>query len=207
MATRIVRLLADLVHTSGVGKRGGGDWGGLTDISDQSQHAVVRADANQQHKLAIRRLAPQSKDQETEHDGARGVDPPAQLATADGGEDTKPVDEQVVPVVLPEDAHLRVRVAQTPAVEEQRELCAEGNADGDDGGEMEAGGLLAVVVCGDVARGHDNEDQRDGAHQEAEEDVPGGLDARLSGGEAVGVDFVDGAMGEDQQEVGERVED
>ncbi|GAB1200234.1 hypothetical protein APSETT444_009604 [Aspergillus pseudonomiae] len=105
--------------------------------------------------------------------------------TGSGG-DTEPVNEKVVAVIFPEDADLGDLVAQREAVDKEGELGAEGDDNGDDGGQME------------IANGR---------HEEAEADVAGCFDAGFAGGELAGVDAVDGLVTEEQGEVGHGVED
>lgn len=72
---------------------------------------------------------------------------------------------------------------------------------------MEAAGFFGASVGGDVTRGHDNQNERDGYHEEAKHDIACCFKTGLTGGEPVGVDFIDGTMGYNEKEVGERVED
>lgn len=109
------------------------EWGRkLTDISDQLLHLRISRNTNQQLKLAVCRVQPETADQYRQDDRAHGIDPPVQLTATDGGKQTKAVDEQVVAVVLPQDTDLRDVVAQRPAVQKQNEFGAESDGDGDD---------------------------------------------------------------------------
>lgn len=72
-----------------------------------------------------------------DEDSTHGIDPPSELRTTDGSQDTETVDEQIVAMILPENEDLRVFVLEHPGVEEQRQFGAEGTADGDDGRQME----------------------------------------------------------------------
>lgn len=192
------------------------------DVRDPLLQLRVRRHADEQLELLVRRAQPEGGDEDGEDDGAHGVDPPADVAAADGHEDADAVDEHVVAVVFPQDVHLRVGALQRPAVAEQRELGAEGDGDDDDGGEVEGFRLqgAAVVVVGPRdagARGgvafgefhgrEDDEDEGDGGHEEAEDDVAGRFDAGFARGETAGIDFPDGAVAGDEGEVGHRVED
>jgi len=176
------------------------------DVGQVLQGLGVCALADQHVELAGRGAQPEEGDEHAEDDGAHGVEPPAQLTAADGGEDTEAVDGEVVAVVLPEDLHLRVLVADAVAVEEKAELGGEGDADGDDGGEME-GGCVGGRGLREELRGEGDEDEGDGRHEEAEGDVSCGFDAGFAGGVFAAVDAGDGAVAEEQHDVGERVED
>lgn len=109
-------------------------------------------------------------------------------------------------MVLPEDADLGVGIAEGVAVEEEGEFCDSGDGDGDDGGDVE--GFSGGVVAGfEFDEGEGDDDEGDGGHEEAEDDVAGGFDAGFAGGEAAGVDVADGAVADDEGDVGEGVED
>lgn len=97
------------------------------DVGNPLLHLCVRCHADQQLELAVGGRKPEVGDQDREDDSAHRVKPPFKLAAADGGEQTKAVDEKIVAVVFPEDADLRVDVAEGPAVAEQREFCESGN--------------------------------------------------------------------------------
>ena len=153
-------------------------------------------------------MEPEGGDEAGEGEGAGGVDPPAQFGAQDAGEDAEAVDEEVVAVVEPEDADLRVVVAEGEAVEEEEEFGGEGDGDGDGGGEVEGDGEVAGGRAGEeAADGEGDEEEGDGGHQEAEDDVAGGFDAGFAGGEFARVHFGDGAVAEEEGEVGGWVED
>ncbi len=92
---------------------------GHADVGDELLGLGVGGDADEELELAVGGAEPEDGDEQGEDDGAHGVDPPAELGSADAGEDAEAVDHQVVAVVFPQDADLRVLVAQRPAVEEQ----------------------------------------------------------------------------------------
>lgn len=102
------------------------------DVGDPLLHRGVGGDADEQLELAVGGVQPEAGDDEGEDDGAHGVDPPFEFAAADGGEQAEAVDEEVVAVVLPQDADLRVGVSQGPAVAEEEEFREGGEADDDD---------------------------------------------------------------------------
>ena len=99
---------------------------------------------------------------------------------------TKPVDEQIVPVVLPEHMHLAGFLAQAPAVEEEHEFGAcddigsapwarqsdvgwvrtECSAHGGDGRDVQF--LQLPVGCDKVPHRLDDDDEIDGAHPKYE---------------------------------------
>ena len=110
-------------------------------------------------------------------------------------------------MVFPEDADLGVLVPEGPAVEKQREFRAEGDGDGDDGGEVEVHFCGVFGVRGEFLDGEGDEDKGDGRHEEAEDDVSGGFYARFAGGEAVRIDVGDCFVAEDEGDIGERIED
>ena len=55
--------------------------------------------------------------------------------------------------------------------------------------------------------GEHDDDEGDGGHEEAEDDVAGCFDAGFAGGEAPRVDVADGAVADHEGDVGEGVED
>jgi len=177
-----------------------------SDIRQMLQCFRVCTLADQHVEFGCCGAQPKAGYQDAEDYGAHRVDPPAQFATAYGGEDAEAVDGEVVAVVLPEDLHLRILVADAVAVQEEAELGAEGDGDGDDGGEVEA-------RCGCVGGtreglgGEGDEDEGDGGHEEAEGYVSCCFDASFAGGVLSAVDAGDGAVAEEEHDVGERVED
>lgn len=192
------------------------------DVGDPLLQLRVCRHADEELELLIRGAQPEGGDEDGEDDGAHGVDPPAEVAPAHGHEDADAVDEHVVAVVFPQDVDLRVGALQGPAVAEEAEFGAEGDGDDDDGGEVEVfrleGPAVVVAGRGDAAArggvafgefhgGEDDEDEGDGGHEEAEDDVAGGFDAGLAGGETAGVDSLDRAVAGDEGEVGHWVED
>lgn len=179
---------------------------GDADVRDEALHLDRGDDADEQHELLERGAQPDARDEHRQDDGAHGVDPPRQLGPADRRQDTEAVDEQVVAVVLPQNVHLAVLVLDAPAVEEEGELGQEGNGHGDDGRQVEAVKLV-VVRLGELLRREGDEDHGHGRHHEAEEDVADRLEAGLAAGEAVRVHALDGAVGQDQERVAQRVED
>ena len=56
------------------------------DVGDPLLHLRVGRDPYEELKLAVGGGEPEVGDQDGEHDGAHGVDPPLQFAAADGGE-------------------------------------------------------------------------------------------------------------------------
>ncbi len=97
-------------------------------------------------------------------------------------------------------------VSERPAVEEEREFGDEGDGYGDDGGEVEGVGRRGLADY-QVAEREGDEDEGDGGHEEAEDDVAGRFDASLTGGELARVNFGDRLVAEQESEVGSRVED
>ncbi len=192
------------------------------DVRDPLLQLRVGRDADEQLELRVRGAQPEGGDEDREHDGAHGVDPPPEVAPAHGHEDAEAVDEQVVAVVFPQDVHLRVGALERPAVAEQGELRAEGDGHDDDGREVERfqqqgaavvvggprdAGARGGVAFGEFHRGQDDEDEGDRGHEEAEDDVAGRFDARFARGETPRVHFPDGAVAGDEREVRHRVED
>lgn len=95
------------------------------------QHARISAHADEQLELGVGRPQPEPDDERGQQQRGHGVDPPAHFGAEHGAGQTGPVDEQVVAVVLPQDADLAVRVAQRVAVEEEAEFGCEGDANDD----------------------------------------------------------------------------
>lgn len=183
-----------------------GEWIRLTDISNQLLHFSIGGDTNQKLKLVIGSIEPETADQDGENDSAHGINPPAQLTSTDRGQDTEPVNEEVIAVIFPEDADLGDLVAQGEAVDKEGELGAEGNDNSDDGGQMEIAGFR-LGALDQFTDGEGDNDERDGRHEEAEADVTRRFDAGFAGGKLAGVDTVDGLIAEEQGEVGHGVED
>lgn len=180
---------------------------GLTKIGDLLQRFLLRRDSNQEVKLPTSSLDPQSKNQHTEDDGARRVQPPLEVTPAHTGQDTEAIDHQIITMILPQNPHLGIRLLQTPAPQEEDKLGRKGGGHGNDGGEVEVFDGFVVVVRGNVLDGDDDQDGGHAAHEEAEHDVAGVLQAGFAGGVLPGVDFIDGAVGDDEENVGEGVED
>jgi hypothetical protein len=78
---------------------------------------------------AVRARSASTSTHDTYNDRTHGVEPPAQLAAARGHEQAERVNEQVVPVVLPQNLDLARRLAEGVAVPEQCELDAERGGD------------------------------------------------------------------------------
>ena len=73
---------------------------------------------------------------------------------------------------------------------------------------MQAFGGVVIVVAGfEFDEGEYDDDEGDGGHEEAEDDVAGGFDAGFARGEAARVDMADGAVADDEGDIGEGVED
>ena len=81
-------------------------------------HFSIGRDTDQQLELVVRGVQPEYADQDGKDDGAHGINPPAQLTAANGRQDTESVDDQIIAVVLPQDADLGDLVAQREAVDE-----------------------------------------------------------------------------------------
>lgn len=84
----------------------------------------------------IRSSQPQAHDEDGEQDGAHGINPPADFGAENGTCQTWTVDEEVIPVVFPENADLAVCIAESEAVQEQAEFGCEGDGDYDGGCEL-----------------------------------------------------------------------
>lgn len=80
------------------------------------------------------------------------------------------------------------------------------------------GTAIVVAGCGHAAArggvprgsfhgGEDDDDEGNGGHKEAEDDVARRFDAGFPRGEAAGIDFLDGAVADDEGDVGQGVED
>ena len=176
------------------------------DVGDPLLHLRVGRDPYEELKLAVGGGEPEVGDQDGEHDGAHGVNPPFQFAAAHGGEQTEAVDEEIVAVIFPEDADLRVDITEGPAVGEQGQFCSSGDGNRYHGGKMESFGFGAVAAF-EFHEGKDDDDPRDGGHEEAEDNVAGGFDASFPRGKATGIDVSDRTIANDEGDVGQRVED
>lgn len=109
-------------------------------------------------------------------------------------------------MIPPQDVHLRVDILHRPAQQEETELRREGNGNRNDGRQEE---VLGVVrrAGGEVPRRHDDQDQRDGKHDEREDNVSRRGDARAAGGVPPRVDLVHRAVRHEEHQPGKRVED
>jgi hypothetical protein len=177
-----------------------------TDISDVLQHVGISCNTNEQLELAICRPAPEEDDQARQNHSAHRIQPPDEFRAANTRENTESVDGKVVAMVFPQNAHLAVFVTNRPAVQEQAELCCKRNGHGNNGWQVEVVGLRAFVF-GNFADGLDNDDDRDGDHQGAETQVPGCFDARFAAWEFAPINSSNGAIAQDQREVGQWVEE
>lgn len=83
----------------------------LTDVGDELEVARVGTDANEQLEFLDGGREPQPSNNETKHDGASRINGPVDAATQDTGGKTSAVDDDIVAVIFPEDAHLAVLVA------------------------------------------------------------------------------------------------
>lgn len=72
---------------------------------------------------------------------------------------------------------------------------------------MEVSSQLAAVAFCQLASRHDDQDQRDCSHEEAESNIAGGLNARFAGGKAPRIDVVHRPVAEDQGQVAQRIKD
>ena len=109
-------------------------------------------------------------------------------------------------MVLPEDGDLGVRVSEAVAVEEQTEFGDEGDANSDDGRVVKA------FCCGfgalsEFLGGEGDQEDGDGGHEEAEAYVAGGFYPCFAGWVFAGIDAGDGAVADDEHDVGTWVED
>ena len=82
------------------------------------QHSSISRNTNEELKLRVRCPRPKEDDQNGEYHRAHSIQPPLQLRSTNTGQDTESVDEEIVPVVLPENPDLRVFVPKRPAVQE-----------------------------------------------------------------------------------------
>ena len=103
--------------------------GVLTDIGDELLHFDVGSDANEELEFGIGSPEPEDDDQDREDQGTHGIDPPSQLTSSHGCEDTEAVDEKVISMVFPEDSDLGILVSQCPAICKEKKLCDKSNAD------------------------------------------------------------------------------
>lgn len=102
------------------------------DIGDELLSFSVGGNANEELEFRVCSSQPEASDEDGEDNGTSRVKPPSQLGTADRGQNTKPVDEKIIAMILPQNADLGILVAQSPTVEEEGEFGAKGNADGND---------------------------------------------------------------------------
>jgi len=75
------------------------------------QHSSISRNTNEKLELRVRRPGPKEDDQYGEYHRAHGIQPPLQLRSTDARQDTESVDEEIVPVVLPQNPDLAVLVA------------------------------------------------------------------------------------------------
>ena len=165
----------------------------LTDISNVLEHCCVCCYSNKELKFRVRCAAPEEDYENRQYHSTHGIKPPRQFTPSNTREHTKPIDEQVITVIFPQNAHLTVLIPYRPAVQKQTELRRKSNADGDDGGEVEVI-CVRTAVLGNCAYGLDDDDYGDGDHERAEGEVAGGFDTRFSGGEFPAVYPRDGAI-------------
>jgi len=79
----------------------------------------------------IRSSEPQANNKGRQDQGCHWVDPPADFRAENSASQTRTIDEEIVPVVFPENANLAVCVAESVAVEEEAELCCESDRNDD----------------------------------------------------------------------------
>jgi len=95
------------------------------------QHGGVRRYANQQLELMIRSSEPEANNKSGQDQSGHWIDPPANFRAQNSASQTRTVDEEIVPVVFPENANLTVGVAESVAVQEEAELCCESDRNDD----------------------------------------------------------------------------
>lgn len=106
-------------------------------------------------------------------------------------------------MVFPENADLRVLVAEGPAVDEEAQLCRESDGHCDDRREMETGCFLSVVTFGDRASRLDDQDEANSGHEEAEGNVARGFYPCFPAGKTAGIDTFDRTIAEDEGKIAE----
>ena len=168
-------------------------------------HFSIGRDTDQQLELVVRGVQPEYADQDGKDDGAHGINPPAQLTAANGRQDTESVDDQIIAVVLPQDADLGNLVAQREAVDEQSQLGREGNHDSDHGGKVEFARRRGRAHR-QLAHRKRNQDERHRSHEETEADIARRLDPRLTRRELARVHPVDSVVTGQQREIRHGIE-
>lgn len=190
------------------------------------QHAGIRRNTNEQLEFRISCSQPQADDERRQEHGCHGIDPPPDFRTEDSACETGSVDEEIVAVVFPENANLAVCVAQSIAIQKQAEFGREGNGDDNRRCELilcqlqripflvrtyrsyvELSCRQATILLGQLPSRHDDKNQRNRDHQEAERDVAGILDASLARRKAPGIDPVDSSCTQNECQVAQRIKD
>ena len=87
------------------------------DICYMLQEARIRRNPDEELEFGICRAEPEESDEAGEDDGTHGINPPPEFATQHAGHEAEAVDDEVVAVILPQDANLTVLVTECPAVE------------------------------------------------------------------------------------------
>lgn len=159
-------------------------------VHEQLDKVAGRRLAGEQLELGVDGVSPSEHDTEGDEDTTHGVKPPRPSATPSGHEETEPVHEDIVAVVLPEHMDLTGLRPDRAAIEEEQQLHAESRAHGDDRRDVEFVGVLAAVVSNDSLHRLDNHDEVDRAHQESIDDISNCLQSRSAHWPLVVVQFL-----------------
>ena len=106
------------------------------DIGDPLLHLSVGRHAYQEQELPVRGMQPKHGYQNRQDDRTHRIDPPHQFRPTHRRHQPESVDEEVIAVILPQDAHLAVHVPQREAVSEKKQLCDTGDSYSDNGRDV-----------------------------------------------------------------------
>ena len=123
------------------------------------------------------------------------------FASQYGRHETKSIDEEIIPVIFPQDTNLAVLVPESPAVQEQTQLRCEGYPDCDDGRHMELG--IVGLRC-QFSNRFDNQDKGYCCHEETESDIAGSLQTSFARWKPTRVNSVDGTVAKNESKVAVR---
>lgn len=114
---------------------------------------------------------PSDDDSRGDDHGSHRVDPPTNLGTGRGGEDTESIYKEIVPVIFIENLNLARLLPDRETEDEQRELGQEGDPNSDQGGDVDLVGLFIAFPGGETSDGFDDQDQVDHTHQGTVNDI------------------------------------
>ncbi len=106
----------------------------LTNICNQLLKLHICRDPNQELKLLVGGSQPQHHDEDRQDDRAGRINPPPQPTSSDARHESKTIDDDIIPMILPQDPDLGICIPQSPTIQKQTEFRDEGYGNRNHGG-------------------------------------------------------------------------